>query len=893
MTWQGSAQHKVLCHFNKLSLEDGLTSQTYNHHIFQDSDAFIWINSQLGLNRYDGQKIITYKATDDTLSLLDNGLNSPFFEDSSNKLWFSSRRAIYQFDPVWQTFTPFSLVPQTIDTIYDYQLKLIDKEIERAWARIKNKLYTFELDHPDSATLVWESPRINYRSVVSRDKVHNKAILFSHTSNGMIIKDLDSPKIKNDSVSQILTFTNKKVFTSLHTADTIVWVGLREGLGLVKLYSDTINSRMINSSVKNIVGIAQLEPGHLIVATQKEGIYLYNVASNQYVGQIYSIERDRTVAFKKEIEYIYIAPDRTLWLSSQSNGVFFTHLDKVKFDPYFLRDYKDIEHSSGVKAVTEDTVRRLWGVSEYEVFIWDSLGTPLQELYDDINKPRAFNNNKIFTIYSDQHSRIWIGTQLGLYLYNEDLRHFELFPIVHTELSQMPTITSIQELHNGQLLVCTAGEGVIEIHVDPQWEGLVAVPWIKDQRTYNWLYQIDSTRLVINQYGHSLDFYEIKATKPILQNRITHNAEFAGLVGNAIEERIWIPADDGLFYLNTEETPYQIKEDSTFSGLAIQGLLLDKAGALWLSTHFGLMKYSEEDKEVKEYYAAHGVQGPEFEFASFKRTRNNRLVFGGILGVTVFNPETFREIFTPAEPIINDISIRGLDKQDIRDHKTGNNNPTTIQDLVLPYSLNKSLSFSFAPRSYGDPGRASFRYQLIRNNRDTVDNSIEANPRFVDLRNGSYLLQVIAWNSDGVSNHVPYQIRFKILPPWYITWWAIVLYILLFSYTLYRLYRIRIKQVEKKEAEKRREAEFRQKEAEFRQKEAEYKQLVAETETAILRLQMNPHFLFNSMNSINSYILQRDIDTASHYLTHFAKLMRQILELSEHPSMKFTRKWNS
>lgn len=93
---------------------------------------------------------------------------------------------------------------------------------------------------------------------------------------------------------------------------------------------------------------------------------------------------------------------------------------------------------------------------------------------------------------------------------------------------------------------------------------------------------------------------------------------------------------------------------------------------------------------------------------------------------------------------------------------------------------------------------------------------------------------------------------------------------------IYTYYRYRIAQIRKEET-------FKRKEAEFLQKEAEYKQLVAETETAVLRLQMNPHFIFNSMNSINSYILKKDVNTASDYLNRFARLMRMILKFAAKP----------
>jgi ligand-binding sensor domain-containing protein len=883
LTKHSNGQTKFLCHFNHLSIGDGLTSQTYNHHVFQDSDAFVWINSQLGLNRYDGQKIKTYKAKDEPLSLLDNGLNSPFFEDNNNKIWFSSKQAIYQFDPTWQTFHPIKLLPPPADTLFDYQLKLVDPGNNRAWARIRDKLYLFNLNEPRSTSVVWESPRINYRSIVSIDTSTNRTILFSHTSWGIIIKYLDPPGESQKRENFTLAFSQKKTYTSLHNKDSIVWVGLQAGLGRLTLSSAVIESQLVNTTVTNIVGIAQIDSSTLLIATQKKGIYIYNIESNQYTAQIYIVDGDKTQAFQQEIEYIYLAPDRTLWISSQSNGVFYTHLDKVKFTPQFLKDYADTLRASGIKSITEDIHDRLWGISEYNVFIWDKDGNPLPDLFTKINRPKAFNNNKLFTIFADRDGQIWVGTQLGLYIFNPSSNSFDLFPISHPALGRMPAVTSIIQLPKGKLLISTSGEGVIEIVTSEEDGDFSVLPFIRDKLTYNWLYPLDATRFLLNQYGHSLDVYDIVQGKAKLRKKIKHNAAFSGLVDDPTRNIIWIPSDDGLYFIDLQDPEFQIKKDSTFEDMPIHGLLVDREGFVWLSTNSGLIRYDETEKEIKKFNASDGIQGSAFEFASFAKTRQHKLIFGNILGLTVIKPEEVREIKTPARPIINDIRISGLDQKEIRDYYTGVNNPSAIQNLILPYRFNKSLSFSFAPRCYEDPNHTSFQYQLIRNKRDTIDRSSGAKPRFVDLRSGSYLLELLAQNSDGVSNNIPHQIRFTILPPWYITWWAITLYILLLGYLLYRWYRYRIQQVEKKEAEKRREAEYKQKEAEFRQKEAEYKQLVAETETAVLRLQMNPHFLFNSMNSINSYILQKDVDTASYYLTHFAKLMRQILELSEHP----------
>ena len=102
-------------------------------------------------------------------------------------------------------------------------------------------------------------------------------------------------------------------------------------------------------------------------------------------------------------------------------------------------------------------------------------------------------------------------------------------------------------------------------------------------------------------------------------------------------------------------------------------------------------------------------------------------------------------------------------------------------------------------------------------------------------------------------------------------YYSLHLWDLFYGYLKYRLIQIK------------KEGILKRKEFIIQRKEAKCKQLIAETKSALLRLRMNPHFIFNSMNSINSYILQKDVDTASDYLHRFAKLMRMILKFAAKP----------
>jgi|GEM_PF-6489633 len=863
------SQSKVVCHFNQLLVEDGLTSQTYNHHVFQDAQAFVWINSLNGLNRYDGAKIKQFKSTDrDSLTLLDDGLNSPFFETSRDALWFSSRQAIYSFSPITEEFSSFRLVPSSVDTVNDFQLKFIDQKNKLGWARIRHRLYVFPLENPERAYPVWQSPLVDYRSIFRTSTNEQQTILYSHAGLGFHVKILETDPAANEESPFRTFFKGKRVYCSLYKEPHTAWVGLRDGLGKVNIENLTAPigaDTLINEEIRDIVGLALLNDDTLIVATQKTGIYLYDQQTNQYIGKLYQHSDQGISAFQKEIEYIYLAPDSTLWISSQGNGVYFTHLSKVKFTSFFLADYEEEESAAGVKMVTQDHEGRTWGITEYKIFVWDSTGMPILDLYKSINSRFQPTRNKLFSIFCDEQNRIWLGSQAGLFLLDSASRRFQLLPLIHPELIRTPIITAFHQLSRDKLLISTAGNGIIEL----TWKNLIknwsSAPWLKSNSTFNWIHQTGTGRLFANQYGERLLVLN-NSTDRVVLKEIEHKIEYAGLVEDFKRKRLWIPSANGLFYIELDDPRYELQRDEYLDVKSIQGLAVDSLGMLWLSTSNGIARYNPDldTLELRTYDIADGLQGLEFNFAAISKGRSGNLVFGGMNGVTIINPNDINDIKTPARPFISDIRIRGLLDSEIKDHNTAISNPAFIKNLVLDYKYNRSIAFAFGPKSYEAPDDISYHYQLIRNDRDTIDESDAQDPRFIDLRKGQYLLNVFAINSDEVSDNIPYRFRFRILAPWWQTWWFYTLIILVILGVIYFIYDDRIKKIRREEANRREKAE---------------------TETAILRLQMNPHFLFNSINSIGGYIIDKEPGKAYHYLTRFAKLMRQILLLAAKPSL--------
>lgn len=181
--------------------------------------------------------------------------------------------------------------------------------------------------------------------------------------------------------------------------------------------------------------------------------------------------------------------------------------------------------------------------------------------------------------------------------------------------------------------------------------------------------------------------------------------------------------------------------------------------------------------------------------------------------------------------------------------------------LKLNYKQN-FFSIGFSAKAYSLAKDVKFRYRL-----SGFDDWSEATDRrfanYTNVPGGDYVFQLQAANNEGIWNEKIYELPIHVATAFWLTWWFRTSAIILILVAVYLLYRYRISQVKKKQKLK-----------------AEYEKKLANVEMSALLAQMNPHFLFNSLNSIDSYIIRNESKQASEYLNNFARLMRLILQNS-------------
>ncbi len=241
----------------------------------------------------------------------------------------------------------------------------------------------------------------------------------------------------------------------------------------------------------------------------------------------------------------------------------------------------------------------------------------------------------------------------------------------------------------------------------------------------------------------------------------------------------------------------------------ICSILEDRLGNIWVSTLYGLGRYDRTVGEFINYYSADGIGGNQFSDRASCLLSDGTVIFGGTHGLTVFNPidvaqrRTVPLVFEDLK-VLNKLVTPGPDAPIDR---VLSQHP----DIVIRDSQN-GFSISFAALDYSEHERVRYFYKLEGFDRDWIDAGTSHEAWFANLPPGRYTFRVRITNNNRSIVETEDSLQIRIMPPWYRSWWAILLQILFFAGLVmlaWHLYR-RIRRVQHAHERERNEKEQEQ-----------------------------------------------------------------------------------
>jgi streptogramin lyase len=292
-------------------------------------------------------------------------------------------------------------------------------------------------------------------------------------------------------------------------------------------------------------------------------------------------------------------------------------------------------------------------------------------------------------------------------------------------------------------------------------------------------------------------------------------------------------------------------------------VLKDKRGHIWVSTNQGISMFNPETKRFRNFGEAEGLQIAEFNADAVWHGEDDEMMFGGMGGFVSFYPDSVENMTNDyhAPLLVTELKVSGISYHP---------NVYELKKVKLQKGMD-NFQLAFACLDYMNADKLLYRYRLMENDTGWIETDNRKRfANYINLRPGFYHFKVQVTDANGNWNDEKETSLELEIPAFYYqtflfkaTTGATGILLVIFSILMY------IRQLKLKEQRKR--------ELMLHEEEVKREQLKLEA----LRGQLNPHFIFNSLNSVNDFILDNDPIKANQYLTDFAGLMRSFLDNSK------------
>ncbi|MEO6610584.1 MAG: two-component regulator propeller domain-containing protein [Chitinophagaceae bacterium] len=870
-------EHNNIYFFRHLDQQDGLSHNNV-YDITQDQKGFIWIVTSAGLQRYDGSRFLFVPdMISDPGEIITDGATL-YADTKTNLLWISKAAKLEKLELANRRLTVYEPGQLLKDNPGLFKQYISEHNETRLLA--DNAIYDY-----DSSTNKFELAGFNIRSSIgntssnfAKDSITGGTLMTAFT-DGLVLFDPQTKKIYSQNYNPLrhpmLEALRDKFGKNISSLKDILqdgkentWISTwsdilyRYNHPTHKIFTYAITALLQSKTgKKNSPPIAvhclyKDNHGTIWVSTENAGLLKFNKEKNEF--EIISIDEKNKTGGRYNYKIYSIFQDReeNIWLATDKGVSIFNPYRQYFHSIHHEEDNLSSLPKSEINAVIQtsygDILAGTWGGG---ITLFDSVWN----FKKNLSFPGPAEYNLIWDFVQNDDGNIWAGCQHGyIHIYNPSNQSIhtihppELNNYTIRFMTKDPKGNIWMGLHNGKIARWDKSQNKFESFPSgSQFEnGLInPVQYI--------FFDTQGRCWVSTVYG--LKKFDL-ATKTYTEYYRPDRKNSGSIQGSTIQgieqyndsTLVMGTVNGGINFLNTNTKSFtNLSIQDGLPSNTIYTIKKDTKGFLWFTTDYGLFKFLPPVKKIIRYNIEPGIINSSFKLPGFYVLKNGSWVTATSTEIISFNPEN------PS------FENKAAAKVEITGFKISET-PLFIDSLLatgkpiyLTYKQN-FLAIEFATLNFSNLRQNKYYYQLSGVNKDWVNADIKPSAAYTNLQPGEYTFSVKADSENGETEVTSFKII--ITPPFWKTWWFKALVLLSAGACIFWLLKRRIK---------------------FIRHEAEMKQKIAETEMMALRAQMNPHFIFNCLNSIDNLIQTNEKEKATLYLSKFARLIRSILETSK------------
>lgn len=769
--------------FSYISINEGLSQSTV-FSIDQDKRGNMWFATYDGVNKYDGYAFTVYQHNEDDPNSIANDISRIVKTDSQGRVWIGTRDGLSRYDE--------------------------EKDIFQNFFYEKNG---------------------KHLQVNGIEEISPEQLLIS-TPEGLIMFDIKESKFIDDSFS---TAMHKTIASTLYRQDDQIYIGTStDGLYTYSITQKTFEKVIPILGTKQIQAILQQSPTRIWVATEGAGLFLINPKTKEIKNYLHSPSNPKSISSnyirslamdsqnrlwigtfndlniyhegtdsfasyssnpvengslsQRSVRSIFMDSQGGMWLGTYFGGLNYYHPIRNRFKNIRNIPYKNSLSDNVVSCIVEDKGKNLWigtndgGLNLYNPITQRFTSYTLQE--DE--SARGIGSNNIKAVYVDEKkSLVYIGTHAGgLSILHRNSGQVENFNQRNSQLVN-ENVYAILPDGEGNLWLGTLSALV---RFNPEQQSFTTIEKEKDgtpvvSKQITTLFRDSHKRLWIGgEEGLSVfkqEGLDIQKASILPVSNVTKL--FTNCIYEASNGVIWVGTREGFYCFNEKDK--QIKRYNTTNGLpnnVVYGILEDSFGRLWLSTNRGISCFNPETEKFRNFTESDGLQSNQFNTASYCRTSVGQMYFGGINGITTFRPELLLD--NPYTPPVVITKLQLFNKVVRPDDETGilTKNISETKSITLK-SWQTAFSIEFVVSNYISGQHNTFAYKLEGYDKEWYYLTDSRTVSYSNLPQGTYQFLVKAANSDGKWNPIPTALEIIVLPIWYKTWWALLIFFATFA----------------------------------------------------------------------------------------------------------------
>jgi signal transduction histidine kinase/ligand-binding sensor domain-containing protein len=774
--------------FTAYSRESGLI-QSKVYTILQDRKGFLWFGTQDGLSRFDGYMMKTYKHDPGSVNSLGGVPVFTSLNDSYGNLWFGSEKGNFsKYIPESNRFINFRIAGKSNHKMENILLSSFCEDdkgnliIGTYGAGLLLFRKGLQTNDPKDMNLVYFAGSIRDVSCLCIDK--NGHIYIGTYEDGIYVlksKELAASSLRRKICK--LEGLSGDAIRSLHcdSAGRII-AGTTKGLNIIQrdqsVIQFTADGNPGSLSYNVVTSIAEDKHGRVWIATRNGGINMLDEKRGAFTHYMH-MQNDPSSLPDNSFHSIFIDRTNVLWAGSVSSGVCKTDLDSKPFrNPASLNArFNDVKN---INCIFRDSQDRIFIGTHNRGLIETGEGFDEFRQFHrgQADRKNFFPGNSIYSITETDDSGIWIGaSNAGLVKFVRSDNSFVTFG--NDREPRLRTVFSLcrDSLRQNVLLLGTDLGGLFEFCTEKKKyldSGLTALAQgVAANSFVNSIHSERSGVIWFSASNSGLIRINVKRDSAVRMSetdaRFSDSIRYIG--GDGSGRLLICTTLFGL--LLYDPLSGKIRSFTENEGLASNSTVsavADDDGRIWVCTVNGLSKIDTDSKAITNYFESDNLLGREFNEGAVLKDSSGMIFVGGSAGLNYFFPAEI--VDNPNKPVIaiTDLQIFNRSVEHGNSSKVLNSPVEYAEEISLNHSQSV-FSFEFASLIYNDPSKNQYAYLLEGFDKEWNYCGSRRFATYTNIESGEYVFKVRGTNNDGIWCEKPAELKVRISPPFWDTWW--------------------------------------------------------------------------------------------------------------------------